>query len=191
MKPLTAVSVSDVSGFQAAASGSVNTTYTGVQPNTYTSALNGSLTPIIGCSGRYGYTRQDMSVAYPDLFAFINPLNLITMFGGPAPWVPIDVTQIDYDYHTGELWIPAGLQLQKYSEVLLMYNSGWNPFSIPRAIKHVTASVVKNALASGNATTFLTSMNLSKSGANYGFGKTILDPVLSTMLTPFRNVRSY
>ncbi len=58
-------------------------------------------------------------------------------------------------------------------------------------IKQVTASVVKNALSSGNATTFLTGMSLAKSGANYSFGKSILDPVLSSMLTPFRNVRSY
>jgi hypothetical protein len=192
MKPMLAVNGGDVQSFQAAATGTINSTYTGVQPNTAISVINGSLSPILGCSGRYGYTRQDMSVAYPDLFAFINPLNLVTMFGGPAPWVPIDITQIDYDARTGELWIPAGLQLQRYSEILLTYNSGWNPFSIPRMVKHVCASLVKNALAQGDATTFLTGMGLSKSGASYSFQRTgIIDPVLSAMLTPYRNCRSY
>ncbi len=113
MKPMMAVDSTLLGEIQASATGTVNSTYTGVQVNTVVSALNGCISPIIGCSGRYGYGRQDMSIAYPDLFAFINPLNLVTMFGGPAPWVPIDATNIDYDRRTGELWIPAGLQLQE------------------------------------------------------------------------------
>ena len=191
MKPLMAVDGGTVQSFKDAVSGDINTTYTGVQPNTITSVINGTLSPLLGCSGRYGYTRQDMSIAYPDLFAFINPLNLVTMFGGPAPWVPIDVTMIDYDARTGELWIPAGLQLQRYSEVLITYNSGWNPLSMPRMVKHVCASLVKNALTQGDATTFLTSMRLNKSGAGYTFNSGgIIDPVLHNALTPYRNVRT-
>lgn len=191
MKPLVAVDGGTVQALKDAISGDFNWTYTGVQANTVASALGGGLVPIIGCSGRYGYTRQDMSIAYPDLFAFINPLNLVTMFGGPAPWVPIDVTQIDFDPRTGELWIPAGLQLQRYSEVMLIYNSGWNPLAMPRIIKHVCASVVKNALAQGDATTFLTGLSMAKSGLNIRFNGGLLDPTLSAMLTPFKNVRSY
>ncbi len=191
MKPMLAVDATLQSALQLAASGDINSTYTGVQVNTTVSQLNGQLSPIIGCSGRYGYGRQTYAAAYPDFGAFINPLTFLAVCGGPVPWVPIDVSQIDFDPLTGELWIPAGLILGQYSEVLLVYNSGFNPLRLPRTIRHVCASLVKNALASGNATTFLTGMSLAKSGANYSFGQSLLDPVLSAMLSPFRNVRSY
>lgn len=193
MKPIVAVTQQQINVLQAAASGSPggNYWYTGVQPSTYT-APNGYLSGILGASGRYGYTRQDMSIAYPDLFAFINPLNLVTMFGGPAPWVAIDVTNTDYDYKTGEMWVPAGLQLQKYSEVYFMYNSGYDPNNLPRGLKFATAMLVKNAMLQGDGTTMLMSMNMGRGGPNAQFyPKGLLDPTLQVMLTPFCNVRSY
>lgn len=191
MKPMMAVDAALQAQLQAGASGAINSTYTGVQANTIVSMLNGCLSPILGCSGRYGYGRQSYGAAYPDGGAFINPLTFLAVCGGPVPWVPIDVSQIDFDPLTGELWIPAGLLLGQYSEVLLTYNSGFNPLRMPRMVKQVCAILIKNALASGNATTFLTGMSLAKSGTNYTFGPSILDPVLSTALTPYRNVRSY
>ncbi len=191
MKPMLAVDGALRQSIQDSASGDINSTYTGVQANTIVSQLNGMLSPIIGCSGRYGYTRQSNGAAYPDNGAFINPLTFLAVCGGPVPWIPIDVASIDFDPLTGELWIPAGLLLGQYSEILLVYNSGYNPLRMPRTVKHVTASLVKNALAQGNATTFLTGMSMAKSGANYAFGASLLDPVLSAMLSPFRNVRSY
>jgi hypothetical protein len=110
------------------------------------------------------------------------------MGGGPAPWMPVDVSKIDYDPRTGELWLPMGLMFSTFSEVFLIYNSGFNPVAMPRGIKHVTASLVKNAMASGDATTFLMGLTVAKSGTNIQFGKTILDPVLRAMLTPYINV---
>lgn len=192
IKPIVPITQAQVNGVVAQASGSPsgNFWYTGVQPSTFNSP-NGSLSGILGASGRYGYGRQDMSLAYPDLFAMINPLNLVTMFGGPAPWVSIDVTQTDYDNKTGEVWIPAGLQLQKYSEVLFVYNSGYDPNNMPRTIKFITAAIVKNALAKGDGTTGLLSMNMGRSGPSMGMFPGLLDPTLSNMLAPYRNVRSY
>lgn len=191
MKPIAAVDASTVASLQAAASGNTNFTYTGVQANTLISGFTGSLSGLIAASGRYGYTRQDMSIGYPDLFAFINPLNLITMFGGPAPFIPMDITQADYSEKSGECWIPAGLQLQRYSEVLVIYNSGYSPFNMPPVIKHVCASLVKNALAKGNATTAMMSLSLGKAGAIATFQPQLIDPTLDRMLTPFRTVRAY
>jgi hypothetical protein len=174
-----------------ASTGTFNCYQTGFQVNTLNSFGGSMLSGIIGASGRYGYSRQDMSIAYPDLFAFINPLNLVTMFGGPAPWVPIDVTNTDYDPKTGEVWIPAGLQLQKYSEILITYNSGYDPRRIPFSIKFVTSSIVKNALAQGDATTALLSMSVSKGGVAYRMGPKLIDPTLDAMLQPYRTVRAY
>jgi hypothetical protein len=176
---------------QASASGSMNYYLTGqLQPSTFIGPM-GTLSGIVGASGRYGYTRQDMSIAYPDLFAFINPLNLVTMFGGPAPWVAVDITNTDYDYKTGETWIPAGLQLQRYSEILIVYTSGFDPNAMPPGIKLATACLVKNALAKGDGTTALTSMSLSRSGASFGFMPgSIIDPTVDGLLLPFKKVMS-
>lgn len=189
-KPVVPLTPLAVSGLMAQATGT-NFYYTGVQPNTVagpTMALSG----IIGASGRYGYTRQDMSIAYPDLFAFINPLNLVTMFGGPAPWVPIDITNTDYDPKTGEVCIPAGLQLQRYSEILIQYNSGWDPNNMPRIIKQVTAALVKNALARGDGTTGLMTLSMGRGGPNATFQRGgLLDPTLDAMIQPYRTVRAY
>jgi len=187
MKPIVPIDIATVSALQTAATGTPNTFYTGVLPN-LVNQPNGMLSGIVACSGRYGYVRQDRSVGYPDLFAAINPLNLVTMFGGPAPWVSMDVSQIDYDPKTGEAWLPAGIQLQAYSEILITYNSGWNPLQIPWAVKFVTAALVKNALAKGDGTTGLLTMTLGRSGANATFFQGLLDPTLDRMLTPFKNV---
>jgi hypothetical protein len=192
VKPISVVPSGTMMELQLLQSASGNCFYTGVQANTAYSQLTGQLTGLVAASGRYGYTRQDQSIAYPDLFAFINPLNLVTMFGGPAPWVSIDITQTDYDPKTGEMWPPAGLQLQRYSEIIVTYNSGWDPRQMPWAIKFVTASIVKNAMVGGNATTALRSLTLGRAGAGATFFQQgLIDPTLDVMLAPFKAVRAY
>lgn len=191
-KPIVSIDQPTVDALTAqvvAASGD-NFWYTGVTASSGNN-FGGTPTGIVGASGRYGYTRQDQSTAYPDLFAFINPLNLVTMFGGPAPWVPIDIANTDYDSKTGEVWIPAGLQLQKYSEVLIQYNSGYDPNRMPRAIKLVTAAMVKNALGKGDGTTGLMTLSLGRGAANMSFQQKLLDPTLDALLQPYRVVRAY
>jgi hypothetical protein len=186
-KPIAAVASGTVAALMAAGASGTNTFYTGVQANTFTN-YNGALSGLIGASGRYGYTRNDRSLAYPDLFAFINPLNLVTMFGGPAPFVSIDCTQVDYDPRSGECWLPAGLQLQRYSEILIQYNAGYNPLQMPNAIKFATASVAKNLLAKGDATTALLRMQV-QGAASFGMGADVIDPIVDRMLLPFKSVR--
>jgi len=190
-KPISPISPQTITDLSNLASGAINCYYTGAQPNQSVAFGGQTLSGIIGLSGRYGYSRQDMSTAYPDLWAFINPLNLVTIFGGPAPWVSVDVTQTDVDPKTGEVWIPAGLQLQRYSEILVNYNSGYDPRVMPWAIKFVCASVVKNAMMRGDATTAMLSMGLSRSGASISFGPLLLDPQLDAMLQPFKTLRAY
>jgi hypothetical protein len=195
-KPVTAVDANTVAELQAlgasgfAASG-VNCYDTGVQPNTLISGFTGQLSALLAASGRYGYSRQDQSIAYPDLWAFINPLNLITLFGGPAPFTTIDVTQCDYSVKTGEIWPPAGLQLQRYSEAIFIWNAGFDPRKMPPMIKQVCAALVKNALLKGDGTTALMSYRLAKSGAGGASYPQLLDPTLDRALVPYRNVRAY
>lgn len=193
MKPIVGLDQPTIAGLMAQASGAGpdgNFYYTGALASSGAN-FAGTLSGIVGASGRYGYTRQDMSIAYPDLFAFINPLNLVTLFGGPAPWVAIDTTNTDYDPKTGEVWIPAGLQLQRYSEVLMVYTSGYNPNRMPRPIKQVCAALVKNALGKGDGTTGLMSLSMGRGAANATFQAKLVDPTLDAMLQPFRTVRAY
>ncbi len=196
-KPIVGISQATVDSITAAATavtGDMSQPYLSGQllASTIQSAVvPGLLSGIIACSGRYGYTRQDQSIAYPDLFAFINPLNLVTMFGGPAPWVAVDVSNADYDYKSGELWVPAGLQLQKYSEIWITYNAGYNPFQIPFVIKQVCAALVKNLMAKGGGTTGVVGIQLSRAGANVTMNPLVIDQTLDAMLQPFRKVEAY
>lgn len=189
LKPIVGLDQATVTALDVAAAASGNYYATGVIPNSIIGP-NGVLSGIVSCSGRYGYTRQDRSIGYPDLYAMINPLNLVTMFGGPAPWVALDVSMIDYDAKTGEAWLPAGLQLQAYSEVIVTYNVGYNPLQMPFQIKQVCAAVVKNALSKGAGTTGLLSLSVSRSGLNVQMHEDLIDPVLDRFLTPFKNVRA-
>jgi hypothetical protein len=189
-KPIIGLSPSQVFDLQVAASGNVdNYFYTGVQASTFTQVGNGQLSGIVAASGRYGYLRQDASYTYPDAFQFLNPLNLVTLFGGPAPWVLVDITNMDVDPRTGEVWIPAGLQLQRYSEVDITYTSGFDPANMPRLIKMATVALVKNAMARGGGTTGMMNISVPKS-ASFGFYSELIDPTLQRMLTPFVSVRA-
>jgi hypothetical protein len=198
--PITAVPQSMVNTLEAygatgnpglGVTGNVNYFDTGIQASTLIQANTGMLSGLLACSGRYGYTRQDGAIAYPDLFAFINPLNLVTIFGGPAPWIPMDCTQADYQVTTGEIWIPAGLQLQRYSEIWVTYNSGYNPLAMPPAIKQACCAMVKNALGRGGGTTGLLTMTMGRAGANATFMPKLIDPSVDLLLTPYKNVRAY
>ena len=189
-KPIVAVSqavVDELAASGAAAPASGNYFYTGVVPNT-ANAFSGGLSGIVAASGRYGYSRQDLAVGYPDMFQMLSPLNLAQLFGGPVPWTTMDVSLIEYDPRTGELWLPVGIQLQKYTEIVITYNTGYDPRAIPRPIKLVTAALVKNALPRGGVTAL---MSMSVQGAaNATFTQRLLDPTLEAILTPYKTVRA-
>lgn len=185
VKPLVAVSqgqISAATGALASITGGLagmNPFYTGVQANTQI-GFDQMLSPIVGMSGRYGYPRQDFAVGYPDFFSVLNPLTLVSIFGGPAPWVPIDVGQVSLDKKTGEIWVPAGLQLQSYSELLIVYNTGFDPLNMHPTIKAATAMVVANMLQ--RPSTGITSINLKLSGLTTTYTQDLIDPVIKKML---------
>jgi len=131
--------------------------YTGVQANT--SMRNGSLTPIISCSGRYGYGRRDNQMKYPDSGYMMNLLQVASYFGGPPQFTVIDETAIDFDPRTGQIWVPAGLYISNYTELDVTYNSGFDPRNMPKSIKHATAAAVKNSLGKGAGATGIRSVS--------------------------------
>jgi len=162
--------------------------YTGCQATTIVTAANG-LSPIISCSGRYGYSRRASQQVYPDLNYGANILQIASFFGGPPAWTPIDVTMIDFDSETAELWVPAGLYLSQYTEIVVTYNSGFNPFCLPRSLKNVCAMVVRNFLARGGGTTGLKSLSTGRVRAE--FTDDMIDPTVERMLRPFFTVVGY
>jgi hypothetical protein len=188
-RPMAVVDANTVA--QLAASGSVsgepNNYYTGVQPSPIVTMANVA-SPIISCSGRYGYARRGQSQVYPDLNYAANVLQIASFFGGPPQFTNIDVQAIDFDPRTGETWVPAGLYLSQYTEVMIKYNSGFDPRHMPPAIKHSTASLVRNLLSRGGGATGLKSFQAGKIRAD--FTDELIDVNIQNMLQAYRTVRA-
>ena len=100
---------------------------------------------LISGMGRYGYGRRlDQTMG---MYNEVNLLAAIQAFGGPPLWVPFDVTQASISRRTQEIWVPAGLLLQYYSEVRLRYVSGYPTSGIPAPIKAATAKLIMAMVA--------------------------------------------
>jgi hypothetical protein len=160
-------------------------------PSNYTLVSTGQLSGILAASGWYGYVRRDQSQTYPDLNALINPQNFLSLFGGPPPWIAIDCTNLDYDAKTGQLWVPAGLQLQRYSEIWVTYNAGFDPRAMPKQIKMACAAITKNLMAKGNGTTGILSASLGRAAFNVTMTPDIIDLNVQRLLRSFVAVRAY
>lgn len=157
---------------------------TGFQANT--SFRSGNLSPIISAKGRYGYRRRGEAPIYPDATYGINPLQIAAMFGGPPEFTPINVSQIDFNSISGEIWIPAGLYLAQYSEVEVTYNSGFDPRNMPSTIKFVCSMLVKNILLRGCATGIKGYSGGGKMSVN--FTEELIDPTLDNWLRNYKTV---
>jgi len=199
IKPIVGITPATIASLQAldASSGSwsgmlgINSYYTGCLPSIYTLVSTGQLSGIVACSGWYGYVRRDQSQTYPDLNALINPQSLVSLFGGPPPWIAVDCTNLDYDAKTGQLWVPAGLQLQRYSEIWVTYNTGYDPRNMPKQIKLACAAIVKNLMAKGGGTTGMLSANLGRAAFNVTMTQDIIDLNVQRLLRSFVAVRAY
>lgn len=201
-KPMIAVDATTVNNLSASANAplsnpsgdpllSTNWMFTGVQANTVVTPTT-ALSPILGASGRYGYGRRSEFAIYPDLNYGMNLLQVASFFGGPPTWTTIDVSQIDWDAQSqsGEVWVPAGLYLSQYTEMMIIYNSGYDPFNMPAAIKQSCAALVKNFLSRGGGTTGL--KTLSAAGTvNVTFWEELMDLTVQRWLEPFKNIIAY
>lgn len=167
--------------------------WTGVQASlTPVTNVPGSvISPILGASGRYGQTvRRGQSMIYPDLNYGVNPLQIASFFGGPPGWTPINLGMSDFDYATGELWVPAGLYLGQYTEIVVIYNSGYHPLALPPQIKQATAMIVRNFLSRGGGTTGLKGINTS-GAVNVQFTEELIDTTIARILDPFKSIIAY
>lgn len=202
IKPMVALTDPAISCLQAlATSGDWQTSVLGLSASGnyfYTGALasintlaDGRTSAIIGASGRYTYQRRDTYPLNNDPMGIINPLNTMTLFGGPPPWIQIDMINLDYDEKTGEVWYAAGQWMERYTEVVFVYTAGYDPTNIPITIKRACATAVKNALAKGCGTLGMTSFSMAGAGITAQFSADILDPTTKMMLQPYVSVRLY
>lgn len=189
-RPLAAVDANTIALLSASGSieGEPNYFYTGALPSTQYRAGTSTLMPVIAASGRYGYARRGQQQVYPDLNYAANVLQIASFFGGPPQFTPIDVTSIDFDPRTGECWVPAGLYLSQYTEVLITYTAGFSPFALPPAIRHATASLVRNLLARGGGATGLKGFQAGRIRAE--FTDDLIDVNIANSLQAYRTVRT-
>ena len=165
--------------------------WTGCQASTITTASLG-LSPILGASGRYGYGRRSEFAVYPDLNYGMNLLMVASFFGGPPNWTPIDVSMIDWDNmsQSGEVWVPAGLYMSQYTEMMIIYNSGYDPLNMPPAIKQSCAALVRNFLARAGGTTGVKSLTAAGT-VNVMFSDELIDETIQRWLNPYMNIIAY
>ncbi|MDE2103027.1 MAG: hypothetical protein KGL39_37630 [Patescibacteria group bacterium] len=188
-RPLVVVDQGTVNALGASGSVAGNNFYTGVTANSQTLA-NGHVSVLIGASGRYGYGRRSGIMVYPDLNFIANSLQIASFFGGPPQWTQVDLSLIDFDPRTAEVWVPAGLYLSHYTELVVVYNSGYDPRQMPAAIKHACADIVKNALAMAAGVGVLKS--ISTGGAlSMSFGDDLIDNNVKRKLRNFVTVLAY
>ena len=151
------------------------TGYNGVSGNHYwTGALgngvvlaSGDLSSIISASGRYGYGRRDSQMSAPDMNYGSNILQVAAFFGGPPQWTAINPSMVEYNDEVGEIWLPAGLYLSSYTEVLVKYNAGFNPIALPNNIKMACAALVKNFIIRAGGATSLTGYDAGRIHAQF------------------------
>ena len=120
-----------------------------------------SRTPVarmISGFGRYGYGRRGQQAAGIEFIPTLLPI--VQGFGGPPLWVPFDVTALDVNMNTGEMWVPSGLLLAYFSDVRLRYVAGWSTATLPTDVKQATASIVRGQID----TPFSANMKILKSG---------------------------
>jgi hypothetical protein len=177
----------------------VNWYYTGFQANTIVRP-DGTTTSILGASGRYGYPRRGEAAIYPDLNYGMNLLQVAAFFGGPPQFTFIDPTAIDFDTATAEVWVPAGLYMSQYTEVVITYNSGYSPvpipgvMQIPQAIKQACVGLIKNFLSRAGGTFGIKSISVA-GGVNYTFGDfqpdQYVDPTIERYLMNYKTIVAY
>jgi len=165
--------------------------YTGCLPSINTLA-SGQSSAIISASGRYAYGRRSDYGGSDAMGSFYAPLTLVTLAGGPAPWTPLDMVNLDYDPQTGSTWFAAGSSIlgYNYNEVVVQYISGYDPRYMPVQVKLACAAITKNLMAKGSGTTGMNTFTMGKSGITATFSPDVIDSNVQRLLAAFVSIRT-
>lgn len=191
-RPLVAITQQTINELEALDTAASGFYYTGCLPSTIILS-DGSLSSILGVSGRYTYGRRDNYASNDAYQQFLAPMALTTLSGGPAAWQVLDPVNLDYDSKSGEVWLATGSSIlgYNYNEVIIEYNSGYDPRNLPKQLKFATAATVKNLMAKGSGTTGMQRFTSSKSGVTAEFNKMVIDENIEIMLAALVSVRAY
>ena len=149
-----------------------------------TRVSNWPIVRIISAVGTYRYGRRSSQFGR----SASNDQDLLAMtqvFGGAPPWVPFDVSMVDFDPISGEVWVPAGGLMSNYSDVRLFYVAGFSQTNIPAAIKSATAAAITAGLNSADLAGGLKSARAGDTAIER-FGNSILDNDLRNQSDMFK-----
>jgi hypothetical protein len=144
---------------------------------TYTplAAAQGATSPFIGVRVRIALPRGPNAATLAEMLA---------PFGGPPAWVDLDASQVDYNAATGEIWLPAGLFGNSYSEAELTYTAGYT--EAPDSVKLACAQMIRNIESHPAAN--VRAAQLDQLQLEY-FTGSLLDDDVRRLLAPFVAVR--
>lgn len=100
---------------------------------------------IIEAKGRYIRGRRDRQ--YKDYAVVYN--NIIALMGTAPGWNNIDPATVDFYGPTSEIWIPSGLFLAPYGEVLITYLAGY--IEIPEKALAAIALIINAICVKGES----------------------------------------
>jgi hypothetical protein len=120
----------------------------------------------------------------------MNPLMIASFFGGPPGFTNIDVTKIDVTGDIGEIWVPAGIYLSQYTEIVVIYNAGFHPLFLPSQLKQAAAMVIKNLLSRAGGVSALRSITAAGT-ANVSFTPDLIDENIENILDPFKRLIAF
>ena len=137
-------------------------------------AVAPATTAIVSARGRFAIPRRG---EWP-----LDDLNseVALLFGLPGTWTDITSSGIDVYADTGELTLPVNAIGLGFSELDVVYTSGFN--TIPDAVKFACAQLVRNAQATPALN--VRASQLDQIQLQY-FSDTLLDQTVKTLLAPY------
>lgn len=187
-RPAVGISQTTFNAYAASAAAGFTPANTSLSAySTQTMSDGVTLSPICAAFGRYGYGRRNEQQVYPDLNYGANILQIASYFGGPPQFTPVAINLTDVDPLTGEVWVPSGLYLSQYTEILMIYNAGFDPLNIPVAIKQACARLIFNFMAAPSTNI----QSFSVGNLHHQFTPGLVDSTVEYLLMPFRTVQAF
>ena len=134
-------------------------------------------------AGRYGYIRRgDISRSPDSLFA------LTANFGGTPVWEPFLPGTAAIDPPTGQVFVPAGFLMNRYTEAKVSYIAGYSV--APDAIKQAACRIANNIAQGGFGVPMqserLDGISYSRASSGKLSGGGMIDTVTEDLLRPYR-----
>ena len=132
--------------------------------------------------GRYGYGRRDRRTLNQTALDFVAAT---AVWGSPPAFQTIDVDQIEFFGATGECWLPTGFFLVNYSQIQIVYTSGFP--RMPQRVLDALAETIHSVCTRGHSdrAEFRQGLHLerySTTGYLTGTARDLLDPYVCRAL---------